>query len=136
MILLMVFHQSVRNRSFFFSMRIVVLIHIRSCWGDRHCVFFIDKLWLISKKRIQKKKCARERIAYLAPINNLSDCSRARFWFVRAFFSFSFSLFLSLSLSFVDCIYNDRLIILISDRDTYRTSIDNLISYEYQSINA
>ncbi len=42
MILLMVFHQSVRNRSFY-VWGIVVVIHTRSCWGDRHCVFFIDK---------------------------------------------------------------------------------------------
>lgn len=41
-ILLMVFHQSVRNRSFY-VWGIVVVIHTCSCWGDRHCVFFIDK---------------------------------------------------------------------------------------------
>jgi hypothetical protein len=40
-ILLTVFHQSVRNRSFYVWG--IVVIHTRSCWGDRHCVFFIDK---------------------------------------------------------------------------------------------
>jgi hypothetical protein len=66
----MVFHQSVRNRSFS-CMGIVVVIHTRSCWGDRHCVFFIDKQCRYQIREYRKKN----RNDRLAPINDLSDCS-------------------------------------------------------------
>lgn len=102
-ILLMVFHQSVRNRSF--SLWGIVVIHTRSCWGDRHCVFFIDIHCSISKKENTEKK-ARESIiqhqSTICPIARWMDFdSFARFFLLPflslslfAFFSFSLRLYL------------------------------------------